>query len=509
MTTPSDGSKYDGAHNEAHQGCCEGRDRPSGFIFPKLAEQLQLFNTMSRASEPLTPRKPGEVSVYCCGPTVYDYPHIGNMRTYLFEDLLVRTLRGAGYRVVHAMNITDVGHLVSDADEGEDKMALAVKREGKKSADIAQFYTNIFWDHSQKLNITRPDVVCKATDHIQEMIDLIRVLQEKGFAYQSGGNVYFDIGRFDEYGKLANINVAEQLAGARIEADERKRSPLDFALWFTDSKFVGQELQWDSPWGRGYPGWHIECSAMAIKHVGEYIDIHCGGIDHIGAHHTNEIAQSECAIGHRWVQSWMHGAFLVDATGKMSKSKGKFLTVQSLVDEGLDPLAYRLFCLGAHYRSPLTLSMESIGAAQTSLERLRQAVVSLKESSAPAAAASSEAAQSYLAAFEKAIGEDLNAPRALAVLWGVVGDRTLPAATALELIAAFDSILGLNLMSATDAAAEEVPEVVLALVQQREDARRARDWSASDRLRSEVLAMGYEIKDTAQGTTLVKGPRAK
>jgi cysteinyl-tRNA synthetase len=405
------------------------------------------------------------------------------------------------------MNITDVGHLVSDADEGEDKMAVAAKREGKKSADIAQFYTDIFWDHSRKLNIIRPDVVCKATDHIKEMIDLIRVLEEKGFAYQSGGNVYFDISKFDEYGKLANINVAEQLAGARIEADERKRSPLDFALWFTDSKFAGQELQWDSPWGRGYPGWHIECSAMAIKHVGEFIDIHCGGIDHIGAHHTNEIAQSECAIGHRWVQTWMHGAFLVDATGKMSKSKGKFLTVQSLIDDGFDPLAYRLFCLGAHYRSPLTLSLESIGAAQTSLERLRQAVVTLKESPSTAPAGPSEAAERYIASFEQAIADDLNCPRALAVLWSVVGDRSLPAATALELIGAFDSILGLNLMSASSAPAEEIPEVVLALVQQREDARRARDWVASDRLRAEILAMGYEVKDSAKGPTIRKAAR--
>ena len=478
-------------------------------LFPTLAARLQLFNTMSRSLERFIPRTPGEVSVYCCGPTVYDYPHIGNMRTYIFEDLLVRTLRAAGYQVLHAMNITDVGHLVSDGDEGEDKMSVAMKREGRKSADIANFYADIFWDHSRQLNIRRPDIVCKATDHITEMIDLIEVLEQKGFAYRSGGNVYFDISKFDRYGRLANINVAEQLAGARIETDERKRSPLDFALWFTDSKFTGQELQWDSPWGRGYPGWHIECSAMAIKHVGEFIDIHCGGIDHIGAHHTNEIAQSECAIGHRWVTTWMHGAFLVDATGKMSKSKGKFLTVQSLVDDGFDPLAYRLFCLGAHYRSPLTLSIESIGAAQTSLARLRQAVATLMEQTGEAPAERNAASEQHIATFEHAIADDLNCPRALAVLWSVVGDREMPAATALQLIQAFDSILGLDLMSTSARAEDEIPEDVRALVMQREDARRTRDWAASDRLREEISARGYEVKDSAKGPTVTRAPRIK
>ncbi len=464
---------------------------------------------MSRSIERLTPRCPGNVSVYCCGPTVYDYPHIGNMRTYIFEDVLVRTLRAAGLHVLHAMNITDVGHLVSDGDEGEDKMSVAVKREGRTSAEIANFYTDIFWDHSRKLNITRPDVVCRATNHIKEMIELIQVLEQKGFAYQSGGNVYFDISKFEGYGRLAKINVVAQLAGARIEPDDRKRSPLDFALWFTDSKFAGQELQWDSPWGRGYPGWHIECSAMAIKHVGEFIDIHCGGIDHIGAHHTNEIAQSECAIGHRWVTTWMHGAFLVDATGKMSKSKGKFLTVQSLIDAGFDPLAYRLFCLGAHYRSPLTLRLDSIRAAQTSLDRLRQSIVTFKAAPHESASAPNAASDRYMDAFEQAIADDLNCPRALAVLWSVVGDRDLPAALALELIKAFDAILGLELLSSSNTIIEEVPADILALMNRREEARRARDWSTSDELRVELSTKGFEVKDSADGPTIIKRSRPK
>jgi cysteinyl-tRNA synthetase len=478
-------------------------------ILPGLANKIQLYNTLSGSVERFIPRTPGKVSVYCCGPTVYDYPHIGNMRTYLFEDVLVRTLRASGYHVLHAMNVTDVGHLVSDGDHGDDKMTVAMKREGRSSTEIANFYTDIFWSHSRELNILRPDIVCKATDHIKDMIELIQVLQRKGFAYESGGNVYFDISAFGSYGELANINVAEQLAGARVETDERKRSPLDFALWFTDSKFKGQELQWDSPWGKGYPGWHIECSAMALKHVGEYLDIHCGGIDHIGAHHTNEIAQSECAIGHRWVRTWMHGAFLVDATGKMSKSKGKFLTVQSLIEEGFDPVAYRLFCLGAHYRSPLTLSMASIGAAQTSLERLRQSVATWMEAAPSPIMDRCLAADRYMTAFEDAIADDLNCPRALAVMWNVVGDRSLQAATALELIQSFDSILGLNLMSNPSTIAEEIPQDVIALVEAREQARQARDWGTSDRLRSEISTRGYEVVDSTKGPRITRASRRK
>ena len=321
--------------------------------------EIKLFNTMTRASEVLQPMSSEEVSLYCCGPTVYNYQHIGNLRTYIFEDLLVRTLRYAGYPVKHVMNITDVGHLVSDADEGEDKMLVAAKREGKSSMEIAEYYSKVFFEHCDWLNITPPTVICRATDHIEQMIAMIQEIEKRGYAYQSGGNVYFDVSKLDDYGKLAGLDLEGLRAGARIDVDKNKKSPLDFALWFTKSKFEKQELQWDSPWGRGYPGWHIECSAMSRCYLGESFDIHCGGIDHVPVHHTNEIAQNQGACGKDPAAVWMHGGFLVSDKEKMSKSKGEFLTLDLMKDKGHDPMAYRLFCLGAHYRRELTWSWGS------------------------------------------------------------------------------------------------------------------------------------------------------
>ena len=473
-------------------------------LFPGLAGNLRFYNTMTRSYEHFEPQQSGVVSLYCCGPTVYNYQHIGNLRTYIFEDVLVRTLQSAGYFVKHAMNITDVGHLVSDGDEGDDKMALASKREGKKSHEIAEFYTEVFFNDCKKVKIIRPTIVCKATDHISQMIDLIQRLERNGFAYQSGGNVYFDVPKFEEYGALANIDISAQLVGARIEADERKRSPVDFALWFTDSKFSGQELQWDSPWGRGYPGWHIECSAMAIFHLGERVDIHCGGIDHIGAHHTNEIAQSEGALGHKWVKTWLHGAFLVDSTGKMSKSKGEFLTFQSLEKEGYDPMAYRLYCFSAHYRTELLFSWDGMRAAQTSLQRLRNSVSKLNNVKSDSDSLQGEVSAKYLSEFENAIADDMNCPRALAVLWAVLGDRSLNATTALNLVSTFDSVLGLNLLNSPTDVQEQISDAVSGLLGQRDLARKAKNWTESDRLRDKILELGYAIKDENGKQQVVK-----
>jgi cysteinyl-tRNA synthetase len=478
-----------------------GGSRESTAIFPSLAGKLALHNTMTRTEEPFAPLRPDIVSLYCCGPTVYNYQHIGNIRTYIFEDILVRTLRSAGYLVNHAMNITDVGHLVSDADEGEDKMLVASKRERKSSKEIADYYTDVFFKDCEKVNITRPDTVCKATEHIQEMIHLIQRLESNGLAYQSGGNVYFDVNKFETYGALANIDLSQQLTGARIEEDSRKRSPQDFALWFTDSKFKGQELQWDSPWGKGYPGWHIECSAMALAHVGEKIDIHCGGIDHIGSHHTNEIAQTEGATGEKWVNYWLHGEFLVDATGKMSKSKGEFLTIGTLEERGFDPIAFRLCCLGAHYRSRLTFSWDNMKAAQKSLDRLRHHVTTLKNTRSPDDDIDEDKVSTYLSAFEDAIADDLHCPRALATLWDVVGDTSLSPTAALRLIEQFDNILGLELSKTSKETKKDFPEEVLSLVQQREEARKVRNWEESDRIREELLRLNFKVKDNADGST--------
>ena len=336
-----------------------------------MPEVVKVFNSLGRETQELKPLKKDHIGLYCCGPTVYNYQHIGNLRTYIFEDLLVRTLRYAGYKVNHVMNITDVGHLVSDADDGEDKMALASKREGKKSEEIASYYTDIFFKHCEMLNIEKPTIVCKATEHIAEMITLIKKLLEVGAAYQAGGNVYFDVSKDSDYGKLAGLDLEALQSGARIEVDSQKRNPQDFALWFTKSKFENQELQWDSPWGRGYPGWHIECSAMAEKYLGPEFDIHCGGIDHIPVHHTNEIAQSETASGKPFAHVWMHGGFLVVDKAKMSKSTGGFLTLDKINEEGLDPLAYRLFCLSGSYRKELSWSLDAVKSANTRLKKLR------------------------------------------------------------------------------------------------------------------------------------------
>lgn len=465
---------------------------------------MKFFNTLTREVTSFAPIDPKEVRIYCCGPTVYNYQHIGNLRTYIFEDTLVRTLRYAGFNVKHVMNITDVGHLVSDADDGEDKMLLAAKREGKKSEDIAQFYTDVFFEHCQWLNIQKPDVVCKATDHIQQMVEMIKTLEERGLAYLTGGNVYYDVLKFPEYGKLARLNLDELKAGARIEVDGNKHSPFDFALWFTKSKFENQELQWDSPWGRGYPGWHIECSAMAQHYLGNEFDIHCGGIDHIPVHHTNEIAQSEGATGKSPARFWMHGNFLVVNTNaggnqKMSKSTGEFLTLDLLKERGFDPLAYRLFCFSASYRSELGWSWDALEGAANSLKRIRSLIASLKEAGAPFALGD---AKNLVTEFEEAIYEDLSMPRAVAVLHKTLSAGDLQPSEKLSAIQIFDRILGLSLL---DWVEEEIPPDITALAEARVKARNSRNFAEADRLREEIAARGFTVEDTKDGFKLKRG----
>jgi len=476
---------------------------------------VHLFNTLSRRVELLEPLHPGQVGLYCCGPTVYNFAHIGNLRTYLFEDLLRRTLEMAGLNVRHVMNITDVGHLTSDADAGEDKMIVAMRREGKTARDIADFYTQAFFRHADALNILRPHVVCKATDHIGDMIALIQRLEANGFAYQAGGNVYYDISRLPRYGVLTGQSLDDLQAGARIEVDANKRNPHDFALWFTRSKFENQEMTWDSPWGRGYPGWHIECSAMSIKYLGEQFDIHCGGIDHIAVHHTNEIAQSEGATGKSpWVKIWMHGEFLLADKEKMAKSAGGFLTVDTLIEKGYDPLAYRYLCLGAHYRQQLGFSFEALDSAAAGLDRLRRAVFALKQEAGgafkPGALSdpsnrsdrSDRSDNPWLSEFRSHLFDDLNAPRALAVVWAVMKDD-LPSPQKLALIHEFDKALGLGLETWTPPK-EVIPQEILRLAEARAAARKAKNFAESDRLRDVIAAQGYDVKDTASGPEITK-----
>ena len=451
---------------------------------------VKIFNTLSRSVEELKPLTPGHIKLYCCGPTVYHFAHVGNFRAYLFEDLLVRTLRMAGYKVEHVMNITDVGHLVGDSDEGDDKMLVAMRREGKSSQEIARFYTDAFFQDSDRLRITRPNVVCAATEHITEMIEMIKTLEERGFTYQAAGNVYFDISKFSNYSRLGRLRLDQLEAGARVGVDAYKKNPHDFVLWFTRSKFEGQELVWDSPWGRGYPGWHIECSAMAQKYLGDTFDIHCGGIDHVPVHHTNEIAQSDCACGHQSVNYWMHCEFLVnEKSEKIAKSSGGFTTVSDIVAQGLDPIALRFLCLGTSYRKQLAFGWDQLRTANETLSKLKRAVIALGAETTESAA-TREISASFLAE----LCDDLNSARGLALVWEVLGSQTLSAAEKRSLILAFDEVLGLGVAQWKEEAVE-VPDAVQALVAQRAAARAQKQWGESDRLRGEIRALGYSVED--------------
>ncbi len=459
---------------------------------------ITLFNTLSRKKEEFHPIHKDHVGLYCCGPTVYFYAHIGNLRTYIFEDILKRVLLFNNFKVKHVMNITDVGHLTSDADEGEDKMLKGAKREGKTVWDIARYYEDAFMSDIHKLNILDPDIKCKATDHIQDMIDLIKKLESKNMTYIANGNVYYDIMRFPHYGVLARINIEELQAGARIEVDEHKRNPLDFVLWFTKSKFDNQEMKWDSPWGTGYPGWHIECSAMSMKYLGEHFDIHCGGIDHINVHHTNEIAQSEGATGHKWVNFWMHGEFLVMDKGKMSKSTGEFLTLTVLQQKGYDPLDYRYLCLNTHYRTPLTFTFESLDSARAAFQGLKNKIIEFRKNNDKKDDSNMLIIQKYHADFMDSINDDLNMPKALAVLWGVIRDKDLKDSEKLHLIFEFDKVLGLDLVNVVEETID-IPDEIRTIVDERQEARKKKDFKKSDELRDLLKEKGYAVDDTKGG----------
>jgi len=467
------------------------------------------YNTLGRNKQLFTPLQKGKVGFYGCGPTVYNYAHIGNLRAYVLHDILVRSLRCAGYDVNHVMNITDVGHLSDDADDGDDKMVKSAEERGKSVLEIADFYTQAFFKDTDRMNIARPTVVCKATEHIADMIALIERIEKNGFTYSAGGNLYFDITRFPSYGELALLRLDDQKAGARTEQDENKRNPHDFVLWFTKSKFENQALIWDSPWGRGYPGWHIECSAMSMKYLGENFDIHAGGIDHISIHHTNEIAQSEAATGKKpWVSYWLHNEFLVMDKGKMSKSAGGFLTLQSLVDEGFDPLDYRYFLLGGHYRSQLQFSMESLKGAKNSRKSLIDKVRSFADKNGcPCTANGTDPTQGetakYIEAFNTAIEDDLSTPRALAELWGLLreGPET---SGALAAVFDMDRVLGLGLEDACcgggNAVDEEFTREIEELIAKRTEAKKARDFTTADNIRQSLNERGIILEDSPAGT---------
>ncbi|MBU3127792.1 cysteine--tRNA ligase [Clostridium tagluense] len=463
-----------------------------------------VYNTLTRNKDEFIPYKEGKVGMYTCGPTVYNYAHIGNLRTYIFEDVLKKSLEYVNYKVKHVMNVTDVGHLQSDGDEGEDKMALGASREHKTVWEIAKFYEDAFFEDCKKLNIKRPTIVCRATDHIQDMIDLIKKLEEKGYTYVSNGNVYFEIDKFEDYTKLANISIDELKAGSRIEIDPNKKNPLDFVLWFTNSKFSNQIMQWESPWGRGFPGWHLECSAMSIKYIGEYLDIHCGGIDHIAIHHTNEVAQSEGALGHKWVKYWMHAEFLVVDSGKMSKSTGDFLTVAKLEEEGYTPLDYRYFCLQSKYRKQLVFSFESLTDAKKGLKKLKERISSVLISIDENDIVNAEKTSGYKEKFAVCISDDLNIANAFTVLFDVLKDDELNNKEKAILVEDFDKVFSLDLMTTQDVDSNVDEELINKLIIERAQARASKNWARADEIRNEFITMNIELLDTKEGTTWKK-----
>jgi cysteinyl-tRNA synthetase len=463
--------------------------------------ELKLFNTMGRRIEPFVPREPGKAGMYACGLTVYNFAHVGNLRTFIFEDVLARTLRYAGYDVRHVMNVTDVGHLAGDSEDGEDKMLRSSRESGRTVWEIAEFYTQAFLRDHAALNCRVPTVLCRATDHIAEMIALIQRLEAKGFTYSAGGNLYFDISRFPGYGQLAQLDQQDLRAGARVAVDEGKRNPADFALWFTKSKFENQAMLWDSPWGRGYPGWHIECSAMSMKYLGESFDIHCGAIDLVPVHHTNEIAQSEAATGSGWVRYWLHGEFLLMGRDKMAKSAGNFVTLSTVLEKGYEALDYRFFCLGAHYRTQLAFTWEALDAARAGRRGLMDRMAQLREEAPQGPEAPAGRAAEHLAAFEAHAADDLNMPNCLADLWMLLRDSAVTPAQKLGAALRMDEILGLGLASARKAEVA-LDEEAGRLLAEREQARKARDWKRADELRAALLARGIEIQDGPQGPKL-------
>ncbi len=470
-----------------------------------MAGKLRFYNTLTKQVDEFIPITEGKVSLYTCGPTVYHFAHIGNLRSYICEDILDRTLRYMGYDVKRVMNITDVGHLTSDGDTGDDKMVEGAKREHKTVMEIAKFYTDAFFSDCEKLNIRRPDVIEPATNCIPEFIHMIEVLLEKGYAYIAGENVYFDTSKLDKYYVLSNQSEDDLMVGVRDDVDEdvNKRNKTDFVLWFTKSKFEDQALKWDSPWGVGYPGWHIECSCISMKHLGDYLDIHCGGVDNIFPHHTNEIAQSESFLGHKWCNYWLHVNHLNDKNGKMSKSKGGILTVSVLEEKGYNPLVYRLFCLQSHYRKPLEFSYDIMDNTKAQYDKLIKAIARIKAESSDGPV--NEAVfKEYKEKFTDALGNDLNTSMAITILYDVL-KAECNNATKAALIEDFDTVLCLDLMKAPaekekPQADPELEKYILERIEARKEAKKNKDFAAADAIRHELAAKGIAIKDTRERT---------
>ncbi len=454
---------------------------------------MKLYNSLSLEKENFIPRNENEVTIYTCGPTVYNYAHIGNLRTYVSEDILVKTLELFGYNVKRAMNVTDVGHLSDDGDTGEDKMLAGAKREKKTVWQIAEFYTESFFKDMDKLNLKTPDVIEKATDHIDDYIHFINVLEEKGYTYKAGGNVYFDISKLDDYTKLSKMPIDDLKVANRadVSVDDNKKNPFDFVLWFTKSKFENQQMKWDSPYGVGYPGWHLECSVISMVSLGEQIDIHCGGVDHIPVHHTNEIAQSEAYTGKDWVKYWWHGEFLIDKSGKMSKSKGEFLTLDYLIKKGYDPMHYKYFLLSSHYRKQLTFKYESLDNARDSYKKLKAKTLAL-----PSAIKTDK----YIDEFKKIIGNDLDTANSLTLIYTVLKDNTLSDGEKRFVIEIIDGVLSLDLFKKEEVD-EAFSKTVQELIEKRKEAKEAKNYVLADDIRDELTKMGVEIMDTKEGTT--------
>lgn len=459
---------------------------------------MKLYNTLTKKVEKFIPNEEGKVKMYTCGPTVYHFAHIGNLRTYISEDVLEKGLKFIGYDVERVMNITDVGHNVGDGDSGEDKMSVAARREKKSSFEIAKYYTDCFFEDCCKLNIRKPDVVSNATDNIEMYITMITKLLENGHAYIADGNVYFDTTKFKNYYELSGRNSDDLMVAVRedIEEDTAKRNPFDFGLWFTNSKFDNQELQWDSPWGRGYPGWHIECSGISIKNLGEKLDIHCGAEDAIFPHHTNEIAQSEAYLGHKWCNYWVHLGFLNDETGKMSKSKGEFLTVSLLEEKGYNPLAYRYLCLNSYYHSQLTFSYDILDGAQNAYNKLKNRVSKLVKDEV-----NNEKYNEYIEKFSEAIKDDLNTSNMVTLVYDVLKDD-ISDGTKLAIIEKFDEVLSLDLTVVEEKEVDaDLEKEVLAKIEERKEAKKNKDFAKADAIRDELLARGIKLIDTREGTT--------
>ena len=459
---------------------------------------INFYNTLTKTKQEFKPLEGNTVRLYSCGPTVYKDATIGNMKSYIFMDTLRRTLKYNGYNLKHAMNITDVGHLVSDGDEGEDKMLKAAREEKKTPLEIAAYYTEKFLNDFDRLNIDKPEIICKATEHINDMMQYVQKLLDNGYAYETSTAIYFDVSKLDAYGILSGIDLRNQKAGARVEIDEEKRNPYDFALWIKAPE--NHIMKWESPWGLCYPGWHIECSAMSNKYLGEEFDIHTGGIDLIPTHHENEIAQSKGATGKIPAKFWMHCEYLLIDGGKMSKSLGNTYTVQDLIDKGYDPLSYRILCFSSHYRNKLNFTWEGLTSSQNSLIKIKEGYLKHKEGSA---VVDSKEIEEYKTKFLEAINDDLNMPVAMSVIWDIVKNPNKSKQLA-DLLLDFDKVLGIKIDVPVERKEEEIPEDILELVEQRKNARQEKNWALSDELRNKINEKGYNVKDSKDGMTIEK-----